>query len=58
MSNLSPAEKKMMKALNREQGAKFKDDQLMEWGTHELEAQKGEKVFHVKEYGVNIAIKL
>lgn len=58
MNDLSPAEKKMLKALNLEHGTKFKADQLMEWGTHELKPQNGEKIFHVKEFGVNIAIKL
>ena len=48
----------MLKALNWEHGTKYKANQFMEWGTHELKPQEGEKVYHVKEYGVNIAIKL
>ena len=56
--NLSTPEKKMLAALNFEHGTKFKGKQFMEWGTHELKPQEGEQVFRVKEYGVNIAIKL
>lgn len=58
MTPLTQAEKKMLKALNLEHGTKYKADQLMEWSTGEVKAQDGEKVYRVKEFGVNIAIKL
>lgn len=58
MDKLSKPEKKILKALNIEHGTKFKDDQLMEWSTAKVEAQAGERVFHVTEYSVNVAIKL
>jgi hypothetical protein len=58
MTPLSTPEKKMLRALNREHGTKYKAEQFMEWGTHKLTAQEGEKIYHVKYYGVNVAIKL
>ena len=48
----------MIKALNLENGTKYKGDQLMEWSTSEVKPRDGEKVYHIKEYGINIAIKL
>lgn len=58
MEALSAPEKKMLKALNFEHKTKYKADQLMEWSTSKIEPREGEQVYHVKEYGVNIAIKI
>ena len=46
-----------MRSLNKEHGTKYKPEQLMEWSTGDIKAQKGEKVYHVKDFGVNVAVK-
>ena len=58
MRPLDTMEKKILRELNFEHNKKFKSDQFMEWGTHELTPQDGEQIFHVKRMGVNVAIKL
>ena len=50
-------EKKILRALNLEQKTNFKLVQFMEWSTGKVKPEKGEKIFFVKEYGVNVAIK-
>lgn len=57
MAGLTRAEQKMLDALNAEHGTKYKGSQLMEWSTGKVEAQEGEEVYYVKEFGVYIAIK-
>jgi hypothetical protein len=58
MDKLEPHEKKMLKALNWQEGTKFKSEQLMEWSCAEIKPHEGEKVFKVNEFGLYIAIKL
>lgn len=43
------------KEIARELG--IKRSQIMEWATHEIKAQEGEKLAYIKSLGVHVAYK-
>lgn len=47
---------KELKKVSGNNSLRQKD--IMEWSTSEVKAQEGEKLYHLKELGVNVAVKL